>query len=94
MTKKTKAGVGAAAAGAILLSLGVIKPFEGRELTPYYDIVGVLTWCDGETKGTPKPRYTNGECDSILAKSTQRMNGWRCASNCRISQGCRYDFAG
>lgn len=69
MIKRTKAGIGAAAAGAILFSLGVIKPFEGRELTPYYDIVGVLTWCDGETKGTPKARYTDGECDSILAKS-------------------------
>lgn len=69
MIKKTKAGIGAAAAGAILLGVGVIKPFEGRELTPYYDIVNVLTWCDGETKGTPKPRYTNAECDTILAKS-------------------------
>lgn len=56
-------------AAAIALSLGLIRPWEGRELTPYYDIVGVLTWCDGETRGTPKARYTEAECDAITAKA-------------------------
>lgn len=67
-TKKVVFGT-AAAAAAIAASLTVIKPWEGRELTPYYDIVGILTWCDGETKGVPKAHYTDAECDTILAKS-------------------------
>jgi lysozyme len=69
-TKKSL--VAGSAAAAIALSLTLIKPWEGRELTPYYDIVGVLTWCDGETKGVPKAKYIEAECDSILAQSVQQ----------------------
>lgn len=54
-----------AAMVAIGIALPVIKQWEGRILTPYRDIVGVLTWCDGETRGKPKPRYTNAECDRM-----------------------------
>jgi lysozyme len=72
MRSATKKSLIAGSAAAIALSITLIKPWEGRELTPYYDIVGVLTWCDGETKGTPKARYTDAECDSILAQSVQQ----------------------
>jgi lysozyme len=72
MKSTTKNSLIAGSAAAIALSVTLIKPWEGRELTPYYDIVGVLTWCDGETKGAPKARYTEAECDSILAQSVQQ----------------------
>ncbi|MFO1202997.1 MAG: lysozyme [Tabrizicola sp.] len=60
-----KVVLGAAAAAAVGLALPVIKQWEGRELVPYPDIVGVLTWCDGETRGKPKAVYTHAECDLI-----------------------------
>jgi lysozyme len=61
--RKTSAGIVAAA--VVALALPVIKQWEGRELVPYRDIVGVLTWCDGETRGKAKPVYTHAECDRI-----------------------------
>lgn len=73
MKTSTKTGLLAGSAAAIALSVtALIKPWEGRELTPYYDIVGVLTWCDGETKGKPKASYTHAECDAILSQSVQQ----------------------
>ncbi len=54
-----------AATAAVGIALPVIKHWEGRSLVPYTDIVGVETWCDGETRGTPKARYTPAECDKI-----------------------------
>lgn len=60
-----KAVLGVAAAAAVGIALPVIKSWEGRELVPYRDIVGVLTWCDGETRGKAKPVYTHAECDRI-----------------------------
>lgn len=68
---KTKLTLTAAALVAAALAVQVIKPFEGRSLVPYYDIVGVLTWCDGETKGKPKASYTNAECDLITEREVQ-----------------------
>jgi lysozyme len=53
------------ATAAVGVALPVIKQWEGRELVPYRDIVGVLTWCDGETRGKAKPVYTHAECDRI-----------------------------
>ncbi|WP_101339720.1 lysozyme [Cereibacter azotoformans] len=69
MRTASKAAAAAALAAAIAAATGIIKPWEGRSLTPYYDIVGVLTWCDGQTVGSPKPRYTHEECDAMLARS-------------------------
>ena len=60
------------AAGAVVAAALAVTPmvrqFEGQELTPYRDIVGVLTWCSGETEGTPKAAYTVQECDDMLAR--------------------------
>ena len=44
----------------------LVAKWEGLSLTPYYDIVGVRTWCYGETEGTPKAQYTKAECDTML----------------------------
>ncbi|QQP96535.1 lysozyme [Lysobacter enzymogenes] len=49
-----------------------MQPWEGRELKPYRDIVGVWTWCDGETQGLHKAQYTNAECDALTRNSAAR----------------------
>ena len=55
-----------AAAGATAY---FVAPWEGRSLVPYRDIVGVWTWCDGETSGIRKELYTPAECDALLTNS-------------------------
>ena len=55
-----------AAAGATAY---FVAPWEGRSLVPYRDIVGVWTWCDGETSGIRKELYTPDECDALLTNS-------------------------
>lgn len=62
------------AAGAIVIAASIavvpiLKDYEGRSLTPYYDIAGVLTYCDGETLNADKNKtYTNEQCDALTKK--------------------------
>lgn len=53
------------ATGALAAALIVATPFiaakEGKRNNPYYDTVGVLTVCYGETR-VPMRRYTDAEC--------------------------------
>lgn len=58
----------AAGSGAVAIAIvALIKPWEGRELKAYRDIVGVWTICDGETKGVrPGDVKTDAECDAML----------------------------
>ena len=64
---KAKAGAaGALIAAAIAASVAIIAPWEGRELEPYQDIVGVWTVCYGSTNA-PMRQYTPAECDAMLA---------------------------
>lgn len=68
---KRRAGavLGAAAlAGAV----SFIAPWEGLYTRPYKDIVGVVTWCYGETEGKPKAQYTKKECDDLLKRKLPR----------------------
>lgn len=51
----------------ILAAVAFIAPWEGLETVPYRDMVGKLTWCYGETRGTPKAEYTEAECAAMLA---------------------------
>lgn len=44
---------------------------EGLALTPYKDAGGVVTWCYGQTVGTPKSHYTQAECDADLLRTTE-----------------------
>ena len=55
--------VGTAAAGALVATVGA---WEGKSNVPYRDVVGVLTWCYGETQGRPQARYTDAECKAML----------------------------
>ena len=59
------ASVGAAAIIA-LAATALVKPWEGYSPTPYVDMVGVATYCYGDT-GTPdKAVYTEQECAQRL----------------------------
>ena len=71
--------VGGAGAGLVAIALGVatpeIKEFEGRRKVPYYDVVKVLTVCDGHTgpeviKGRV---YSDAECDALTTKTAQKF---------------------
>lgn len=73
-TKQAKVVGGSLAGGSIIaaavaLSLPVTKHWEGRRLTPYHDIGGVLTVCYGETRHVQDRRYTPAECDDMLRKA-------------------------
>jgi lysozyme len=61
-----KQGVLAGALAAAVAVAGFVAPWEGESLTPYRDVVGVWTWCNGITRGTPKERYTREECQALL----------------------------
>lgn len=69
MKSKTK-GMIAGSAALTMLATNTISGLEGRELKAYYDIVGVATICDGETKGVKIGDVaTPQECDDMLAKN-------------------------
>lgn len=63
---KVKVAVIAGALAAAAGTAALVAPWEGESLTPYRDIVGKLTWCNGITRGTPKARYTPAECKALL----------------------------
>lgn len=66
--KRTVATMGTAAfLGAVtLVGAPVTLLNEGVRLAPYYDSVGVLTWCGGETEVGYKPQFTYDECSTLF----------------------------
>ena len=40
---------------------------EGMKLAPYYDSVGVKTWCAGETEIGYKEEFTQAECAALFS---------------------------
>ena len=71
MKPNAKKGAGLAASVALAAALFVM-PWEGLYTKPYKDIVGVVTWCYGETEGKPKASYTPQECRDLLAQKLPR----------------------
>ena len=63
----TKSGAAAAIAAAALIMAQFVPVWEGRSLTPYKDVVGVWTVCEGETRGEMRT-YTAAECDAMSAE--------------------------
>lgn len=59
-------GIKRATAGVLAAAAISVAAYEGLYTSPYLDIVGVRTWCYGETEGTPKAKYTPGECRHLL----------------------------
>lgn len=84
--------VGAAAAAALY----VFTPAqEGRELTTYRDIAGVLTYCDGATENaiwgkTYTPAECNAQLDRDLARHAEGINA--CMPMSRLTVGQRIAF--
>lgn len=67
LSNKQKAGgIAALCAAAALACLPLTKGSEGERLKPYRDPAHIVTWCYGETQGTPKAAYTSAECASLL----------------------------
>lgn len=73
-SKAVVTGSVAACAAVVLAASVFIGPKEGLSLTPYADIVGKATWCYGETRGTPKARYTKAECDAMLQEGVGQFH--------------------
>jgi len=68
--KQAKTGATVAIMGAGLIAAPFISTWEGRVHTPYLDVGGVLTVCDGHTGPDiiPDHVYTDPECDHLLAR--------------------------
>jgi GH24 family phage-related lysozyme (muramidase) len=67
-----KGGFGLLAAGVIAASVPVVSQFEGRSLTAYRDIVGVVTICDGSTLDVQIGDIaTDAQCDALLMRDIQ-----------------------
>lgn len=93
--KKSKglaAIVGAVACAALL----VFTPTqEGRELTTYRDIGGVLTYCDGATENAIWGKtYTPAECSAQLDRDLERHAEGiaRCAPMAKLTVGQKIAF--
>ena len=68
LTAKGKASLAAGGAAAALAIASVFVPdWEGTELIPYLDSVGVQTVCSGETRVIMRV-YSKDECAEITAK--------------------------
>ena len=56
-----------AVAGILLAAAGIVRPWEGYEPRPYFDIVGVRTVCYGQTGPHIENRtYSKAECEAML----------------------------
>ncbi|HDL7691813.1 TPA: lysozyme [Yersinia enterocolitica] len=65
-----------AAGGAIAIAIAVLggrDGMEGRKYSPYKDVAGVLTVCDGHTGRDiiADKKYTDVECDELLQQDLQ-----------------------
>ncbi|HHA2517018.1 TPA: lysozyme [Stenotrophomonas maltophilia] len=59
--------VGSSAAAVIALAaVALVKPWKGNSPTPYVDMVGVATYCYGDTSSPEKAVYTEQECAERL----------------------------
>lgn len=65
--KRTHAAIGGASVACLALCAQVVTGFEGERLKTYRDIVGVPTYCIGETRGAVMGQtYTHEQCQAIL----------------------------
>ena len=84
--------VGAAAAG---LLLAFTPAQEGRMLTTYRDLGGVLTYCDGATENAMwGATYTPAQCNAQLDRDLERHAAGiaRCVPMERLTDGQRVAF--
>lgn len=68
MSRSIKAlGLGAFVTLSATIGAPMTLEFEGTKLAPYYDSVGVKTWCTGETEVGYKEKFTKSECDFLYS---------------------------
>lgn len=74
LSAKIKA-MSVAGASALTMAVMLIKPLEGIEYKPYYDVAGVLTVCYGHTGGDiiKDKLYSQAECDALLEKDLAKV---------------------
>lgn len=74
LSAKIKA-MSVAGASALTMAVMLIKPLEGIEYKPYYDVVGVLTVCYGHTGSDiiKDKLYSQSECDALLEKDLAKV---------------------
>lgn len=73
LTKKAKQGIAAGGTTAALIIASFFIPqYEGEELIPYLDSVGVQTVCSGETRVIMRV-YTKDECAEITRKMVKEF---------------------
>ncbi|WP_282257255.1 lysozyme [Stenotrophomonas sp. PS02301] len=73
---KAKIIGGSAAAVIALTATALVKPWEGYSPDPYVDMVGVVTYCYGDTGRPAKARYTEQECaEKLSSRLGQYMAG-------------------
>lgn len=66
--KRTMAALGVTAflGSATVIGEPLTLHHEGMKLAPYYDSVGIKTWCVGETEIGFKDTFTSEECISLF----------------------------
>jgi lysozyme len=75
VTGKGRAGlVALAGACAAAIVTPLVAGWEGKRNDPYPDIVAVQTVCYGETR-VPMRRYSDAECDDMLAEALRGFVG-------------------
>lgn len=76
LARKTMWGGELAATAAGLMAIGNVGKDEGLRLRTYQGIVGVPTYCYGETQGAVMGRtHTNTECDALLLRRLDQFAG-------------------
>lgn len=95
-------GAIAGGGGAIVIATAMVSGkdgLEGREHDPYYDVVGVLTVCDGHTGKDiiPGKRYTDRECDALtrsdMARIARQVNPYIRVPATETQRAAIYSFA-
>ncbi len=67
MAGKKPTVLGGTIAGVVALAaVALVQPWEGYAPEPYRDMVGVWTYCYGDTGKPEKARYTKQECAQQL----------------------------
>ena len=76
LVKKSMWGGALAATAAGMLALSSVGSDEGLKLRTYKDIVGIPTFCYGETKGAKMGQtFTKAQCDELLLRRLDEFAG-------------------
>lgn len=87
--------VGIVGAAAVAVLLAFTPAQEGRRLTTYRDLGGVLTYCDGATEGALAGKsYTPAQCDAQLDRDLERHAAGiaKCIPMDRLTDGQKVAF--